>query len=120
MNKAVFKKYVKSYIINLSTEKQLSLLNKMIDIIKLMKAEVTTNKIFCHNCKEWFDNSKIIISSQKEIREVLTFTDAGYGDYNEYANIEYKVTYEECPFCHNKKEVYKSQIRTINEWSTQR
>jgi hypothetical protein len=72
MNKAVFKKYVKSYIINLPTEKQLSLLDKMIGIIKLMKAEVTKNKIFCHNCKNWFDMSKLIISSQKEIREVLT------------------------------------------------
>jgi hypothetical protein len=120
MNKSVFKKYIKSYIINLSTEKQLSLLDNMIIVIELIKSEVTKNKVFCHDCKKWIDKSKIIKSYKKEIKEELTFSDAGYGDYIEFSDIEYLIHYEECPFCHNKKEVYASKIRTINEWSTQR
>lgn len=57
-------------------------------------------KWHCEHCNTYFDMKTVAGVSRKEVdKGVCVFSDYGYGDWDEFADVEYLKTYKICPKC---------------------
>jgi len=119
INKTDFKRVVKNKIDCYLIEDKIAILEqtkKDIPVwINEMIFQLAKNKYFCEKCRKYSDIKKLKQTTKTEIsRGQCVYTDAGYGDGDEYADVEYLVTYNICPLC--KAESYKSKFY-INQYN---
>lgn len=71
----------------------------------LIEKTVKGNLIYhkCGHCKKYFKLNPKDCYQTQEVHNISTYTDAGYGDDDRYANAVYNITKVKCPLC--KKEV---------------
>ena len=130
MNKKDFKKYIEENIGDLSLERQIKELQKvqkvyLPEFINARKRKEGTwipptdkeKYIFCDECKKYHLKSKWKEEYIREVREVTTYIDAGYGDDDREGEVEYMVRYHTCPQCGQKTETSKHYIKTLREWN---
>lgn len=112
-----YKSFLVSYIKNNELEDQINILNEIknnsFEIINEILNEKTKNKVYCKECKKYF-NSNNIFYEEKTIKDVLTSADAGYGDNDEYGDITWLFSYYMCNKCNNKIFKDKQYLYTEN------
>lgn len=69
----------------------------------------------CKNCNKYFNTTSFKNTKTIETKFELIYSDCGYGDDDEYGDVLYFMTYEECPACKNKKLVKKEYVRTLKQ-----
>lgn len=115
MKKRELNTYLSTQIEGLSPEKQLEELDKIIEATKAFRSK-TKNKIekkyiYCYTRKKYHLAKSYTIEERDANSTVCVFTDAGYGDGDEYANCIYHITERICPKCKERKE-----IKSIMTW----
>jgi len=130
MNKKDFKKYIDENISELSLDRQIKELQKiqnvyLPELINARKKKQGTwippkdkeKYIYCDKCRKYHLKSKWKEEYVKEVREVTTYIDAGYGDDDREGEVQYMVRYHTCPVCGEKIETAKHYIKTLREWN---
>ena len=130
MNKKDFKKYIEERLNGLSLERQIKELQKiqnvyLPELINAKKKKIGTwipskdkeKYIFCDKCRKYHLKTKWKEEYIKEVREVYTYRDAGYGDDDRIGDVEYMVVYHTCPECGYRKETRKHYIKTLRDWN---
>jgi len=70
---------------------------------------------FCSKCNKYYLRNAWKEEINKEINYgVVVYSDCGYGDNDEIADVEYNVKYKVCPKCGNKAVIGKETIREFN------
>ena len=115
MNKNEIKFFIKNQIEGKPPKKQLEILTKLekffVGYIEGLKIKISAKYYKCPSCGTYFDKKKIkIFEEERFIRNCLVWTDAGYGDDDQFADRKYKVTYCVCPKCSQKYELSKNCI----------
>lgn len=87
------------------------------DLIKETKKSF--NK-YCRNCGKYFNSDKDKFLEEEYETLICTYSDAGYGDDDEYAPVKYRETYQRCPYCQEKVIIEKNEIwrgKSKSRWS---
>ena len=115
MNKKTFETYLNEEFKNLPLEKQVEFLYKIKDewVINIISKK-TKSFSFCKSCKRYYLTKDEKIEIKREIRGECTYRDAGYGDDDEYGDVEYLVHYYHCPLCNKVIGEKKEYIRTLS------
>ena len=130
MNKRDFKKYIDENLSGMSLERQIEELQKLQNVYLPELINVRRKKqgtwisekdkdkyIYCDKCKKYHLKTKWKERIAKEVREVTTYIDAGYGDDDKMGDVQYMVRYSTCPVCGEEKEMSKHYIKTLREWN---
>jgi len=130
MNKKDFKKYIEENLSGLCLERQIKELQKiqnvyLPELINAKKKKQGTwisskdkdKYILCKKCGKYYLKTKWKEEYVKEVREVTTYIDAGYGDDDRMGDVEYMVVYNTCPECGERIETAKYYIKTLREWN---
>lgn len=97
-------------------------LKKIKDQINKTKADIESiinksikNLLRCPKCGKYI-NPQSVESKYKNKTElgVCIYSDCGYGDDDEYADITYQIIYKKCPFCNNDIETSRYKISESN------
>lgn len=111
MNKKEFKQLVKKQFKGKSTVQQLRLIERcrttVDNAFDELIEEVTNNRTYCPECKEYYLTKSYKQSSKVENVIETTYTDTGDGDYDMYGEVEYLNIYSICP---------KGHKRLVNHW----
>ena len=129
MNKKDFKAYIDEKLSDMNLSRQIEELKKLQNVyipelINARKKKLGTwvppkdkdKYIYCEKCKKYHLKTKWKERIAKEVREVTTYIDAGYGDDDKMGDVEYMVRYHICPVCKAEKETSKMYIKTLREW----
>lgn len=102
---------------SMTLEKQLELLDKISSKwIPELRAKLIRNKKKCGKCGKYSPSKDFKGFSRREIvKDQIIYCDAGYGEDDEYGDVEYVVTYSVCPLCGNKVVSNKFLIGTIKK-----
>ena len=130
MNKKDFKKYIEESLSGMSLERQIKELQKIQNVylpehINKIKKKMGTwipqedkeKYIFCERCRKYHLKNKWKEEHIKEVREVYTYRDAGYGEDDRIGDVEYMVAYHICSECGYRKETSKYYIKTLRDWN---
>jgi hypothetical protein len=111
------KTYLKNIFKNvLSKNDKIELINRLVKWLGNESDIIKNNCWYCSKCKQWYDKKEFINKTKTRlIRNVLTFSDAGYGDDDRYGDVTYLVYYHECPYCHEETEDRKITLKIENE-----
>lgn len=114
-----FKGCMKEALKGLSlTEKIDALTNIQYKWSKDLIASLTKNTRFCNSCGSYSLNSKWKLETKSEVHKgILSYTDSGYGDNDEYSDIEYMITYKKCPVCGALKEIRQDVLKNIRTYN---
>lgn len=109
MNKSILNEYLNTQIAGLSPEKQLAEIDKIIEATKAFRSK-TKNKIekkyiYCYTCKKYHLAKSYTIVERDANSTICVYSDAGYGDDDEYANCIYHITERVCPKCKERTEI---------------
>ena len=120
MDKREFEQLIRESIKDLSIEKQMEFFNKLQynwapDVAGKFREKIFKKYTQCFNCKK-FSLIKDFQQTykQEEYKGVTVYTDAGYGDDDEIADVTYLVTYSICPNCGAEKEIKKMFLSEKN------
>ena len=100
---------------NCSITEKIDLINKYMETLTEKKKELLDNSYYCNKCNQYFEKIHWGHRTEEELHKgICVFTDAGYGDDDEYADVTYKVYYLVCPYCGARKEFSKIAIKEEN------
>ena len=75
--------------------------------IKEVDKQIVDGFTYCPKCREWYRDKTWETDIIKEIRNICTYHDAGYGDDDRYEDVNCTVTYMICPLGHKiEKDMY--------------
>ncbi len=115
MTKKEFENYIYQQMHFFTIDEQVKLLEKIKnEWIPDLINKKTKNYSKCPICKKYALKKRFKKRSFYVVKEdVLVFSDAGYGDDDEYADVKYLVTYATCPLCGKETEVSSQYIEKI-------
>ncbi len=120
MTKKDFENFIRSNLKDLSLEEQEKILIKirrtwMPDIIKKFDNRIEKSYNHCPKCGKYSLKKKCRVET-KEVTDygVTVYTDCGYGDDDEIADVTYLVYYNVCPVCGGLTEKNRYEIRETN------
>lgn len=123
MTKREFEQLIGNCIKDLPIEKQVDFMHKLQynwapDVAGKFREKIFKKYTRCFECKKFSpikDFKKTY--KQEENKGVIVYTDAGYGDNDEIADVTYLVTYSVCPKCGAEKEIKKMFLSEKNRHS---
>ena len=115
--KTKFQNFIKTWLSNLSIKEQDELLDMAINEMEEYRKIIKDNKIHCRACGEYFDNTVKTTSEECTLKNECVYSDSGYGDTDEYADVTYLITFYICPYCGHKNEKRRMYLREANRWS---
>ncbi|MBP3255024.1 MAG: hypothetical protein J6M60_00825 [Clostridia bacterium] len=123
MNKREFMKLINESMENLSLEQQENFLNKIRDnwlpeIKEKFYNGTLKNYTKCWNCKKYSLTKDFeLVNKTEEHKGVLVYSDCGYGDNDEFADVTYLIEYKKCPKCKALEEKSRMYISEKNRHS---
>lgn len=70
---------------------------------KELQSKIDTDYCYCNNCNNYFLKAELQTESElKTEYGQCVYTDAGYGDDDEFADVTYRYIWYICPNCHSK------------------
>lgn len=79
-----------------------------VEALKIKLKEATADKIYCESCQRYFEEKSITKGQYIDtIYGACVYTDSGYGDGDEFADVTYLHTVRRCPRC--GKELYHNR-----------
>lgn len=68
--------------------------------LKSLLEEATKDKIYCSGCDSYWAKDQVMVGSFTETKKgECVFTDCGYGDDDEFADVTYNHIITRCPKC---------------------
>lgn len=120
MTKRKFENFIEENLKNLPLEKQEELLDKISnkwipDIEDKFHKKIEKGYKKCSKCNKYFLKTKYTKTWETETyKDELVYSDAGYGDDDEYADVTYNIEYLICPSCGAKNENKKMYLHMKN------
>ncbi len=99
----------------LSINKKINLIDEYMEVLTKEKKKLLDDSYYCKECKQYFEKLHWGHRTEEELHKgVCVFTDAGYGDDDEYADVTYRIYYLVCPYCGARKEFSKIKLKEEN------
>ena len=76
------------------------------------REKLLKNYSYCKDCRKYYPTKDVEYKEGLHTSEECIFTDAGYGDYDEYAKVTRRYTYRVCPFCKNFTQIKDEYVST--------
>ena len=114
---------IKSYLKNIfkniiSKNDKIKLINSLDKWLEHESDILEDGCLYCSKCKKWYDKKESINKIKTMLsKNVLTFSDAGYGDDDRYGDVTYLIYYHKCPYCHEETEDRRITLKIENEKS---
>ena len=85
--------------------------------IKEYLQKLTEKYTCCSNCQKYSLTKSFKKTLKEEVRKgVLLHSDAGYGDDDQFGDVNYIVTYSVCPICKHEKEGDKLLTKVLKKY----
>ena len=121
MTKREFENFIKQSISELPLHRQEEILNKIQydwapELTTKFKEKVAKKNLKCKVCGKYSPYKEFLtVYETITDKDVIVYTDCGYGDDDEIADVTYHVSYYLCPICHKKFEQDRYWLSETNK-----
>ncbi len=97
---------------------QISTKRAELRVLEAQLEKAAKDKVLCPGCNTYFDKKQLMTGQfQETVKNECVYTDAGYGDTDEYADVTYLRTVVRCPKCGRELKRNSIKIGEANRWS---